>query len=58
MGEGGQHHATMTAASALSSAEATMAPFPLVMSHGTSGMKAPSPKVKKEDNADCTGEPR
>ena len=46
------------AASALSTADATMAPLPLMKSHGTSGMNAPRAKVTNEDNADWMGEPR
>ncbi len=38
--------------------DATIAAVPLVMSHGTSGMKAPRANDRNDDTAACTGEPR
>ena len=46
---------TARAATALSATEATMAPLPLVISHGSSGMNAPRAKVANEASADLQG---
>ena len=49
---------TANDATAVRTIDATIAAVPLVMSHGTRGMNAPSAKETNEDTAACTGEPR
>jgi len=58
MGEDGQHHADHDGGEGTEERRGHDGPVPLGDEPRHERMNAPSPKVKKEDNAACTGEPR